>query len=54
MPMDIILTLCSNTLYMSKMDVGSSLRWLPASTMMQSHHFDSASDPEPQKQSQVV
>jgi hypothetical protein len=26
--------MCSNTLYMSNMDVGSSLRWLSASTMM--------------------
>ncbi len=45
---------CSNTLFMSKLDVGSSLRWLSASTMMYWHHFDSTSDREPQNLSQVV
>jgi hypothetical protein len=43
----------SNTLYMSNMDVGSSLRWLSVSTMILWHHFDSTSDPEPQNLSQV-
>jgi hypothetical protein len=33
MPMDSI-SMCPNTLYMSNMDVGSSLRWLSASTMI--------------------
>jgi hypothetical protein len=28
------ISMCSNTVYMSNMDVGSSLRWLSASTMM--------------------
>jgi hypothetical protein len=27
------ISMCSNTFYMSNMDVGSSLRWLSASTM---------------------
>ena len=40
MPMDSIL-MCSNTLYMSNMDAGSSLRWLSVSTMAYRHHFDS-------------
>jgi hypothetical protein len=53
MPMDSI-SLCSNTLYMPNMDVGSSLSWLSASTMMLRQHVDSTSDPEPQKLSQVV
>ena len=52
MSMDSI-SMCSNTLYMSNMDVGSSLRWLSASTTTLSHHFDSTSDPEPQNLSQV-
>ncbi len=47
MPIDNI-SMCSNTLYMSNMDVGSSLRWLSASTMMWWHHFDSTSDQESQ------
>jgi hypothetical protein len=47
MPMGSI-SMCPNTLYMSSMDVGSSLRWLLASSMTQSHHFGSTSDPEPQ------
>jgi hypothetical protein len=33
MPMDSI-SMCSNTLYMSNVDVGSSLRWLSASRMI--------------------
>ncbi len=33
MPMGSI-SMCSNTLYMTTIDVGSSLRWLSASTMM--------------------
>ncbi len=48
------ISMCSNTLYMSNMDVGSSLRWLSASTMTLCNHFDSTSDPEPQNLSQVV
>jgi hypothetical protein len=40
MPMDII-SMCSNTLYMSNVDLGSSLRWLSSPTMTLSHHFDS-------------
>jgi hypothetical protein len=44
MPMDSI-SMCSNTLYMLKMDVGSRLRWLSALTMTLYHHFDSTSDP---------
>ncbi len=52
MPMDSIL-MCSNTLYMSNIDVGSSLRCLSASAVTQSHHFDSTSDPEPKNLSQV-
>ncbi len=36
----------SNTLYMSNMDVGSSLRWMWASTIIQLNHFHSTSDPE--------
>ncbi len=38
----------SNTLYMSNVDAGSSLRLLSASTMMLWHHFDYTSNPEPQ------
>ncbi len=53
MPMDSIL-ICSNTLYRSNMDVGSSLSWLSVSTMMPWHHFDSTSDPEHQNLSQQV
>ena len=45
MPMDSI-SVCSNTLYMSNVDVGSTLRWLSPPTMTLSDHFDS-SDPEP-------
>ena len=44
--------MCSNTLYMSNTDTGSSLRWLLASTMTKCHHFDLTSDPEPQNLSQ--
>ena len=42
MPMDSI-SMCSNTLYMSNMEMerGSSFRWLSASTMIQWHQFDS-------------
>jgi hypothetical protein len=40
MPMDSI-SMCSNTLYMSNVDVGSSLSWLSDSTMTLYHHFDS-------------
>jgi hypothetical protein len=47
-------SMCSNTLYMSNMDAGSSLSWLSASTMTLCHHFDLTSDPEPQNLSQVV
>jgi hypothetical protein len=35
------------------MDVESSLRWLPASTMTKMHHFDSTSDHVPQNLRQV-
>ncbi len=44
---------CSNTLHMSNMDAGSSLRWLCALTMTQWLHFDSTSDPKPQNMIQV-
>jgi hypothetical protein len=42
--------------YMSNMDVGSSLRCLSASTVTYSHHFDSTttSDPEPQNLSLLL
>ena len=33
---------------MSKMDGGSSLSWLSASTMTYLYHFDATSEPEPQ------
>jgi hypothetical protein len=36
----------SNPLYMSNVDLGSSLRWMLASTMMKWHHFHSTSDLE--------
>jgi len=41
---------------LSHVDVGSSLRWLSASTMTKSHHFVSTSDPKPHNHnpSQVV
>ena len=43
------ISMCSNTFYMSNMEVRSSLRWPSASTMTCSHYFDdSASHPEPQ------
>jgi hypothetical protein len=53
MSMDSI-SMQSSTLHMSKMDLGSSLRWLSPSTMtlFLFHHFDSTSDPEPQILSQ--
>ena len=35
-----------NTLYMSNMNVWSSLRWILASTMMLCHQFHSTSDPD--------
>ena len=38
---------------MSRLDGGSGLRWLSASTMMQWHHFGLTYDPEPQNLSQV-
>jgi hypothetical protein len=53
MSMDSI-SMCSNTLNMSYVDVGSSLRWLSASTITLCHHFDSTSDHEPQYMTQVV
>jgi hypothetical protein len=43
MPMDSI-SISSNTLNMSNMDGGSSLRRLSASTMMLLYHFESTSD----------
>jgi len=51
--------MCSNALYMFRlikfrMDAGSSLRWLSASTMMQCHHFDSKRDNVSHNLSQVV
>ena len=52
MPMDSI-SMGSNTLHMSNVDVGSSLSWLPSSAMTLCHHFDSTSDPEPQIMSRV-
>jgi hypothetical protein len=39
--------------YLSLMDVGSSLRWLSASTMAQWHHFDFTSDPNGQNLCQL-
>ncbi len=51
MPMNSI-WMCSKTLYMSNVDVGRSLRWLPDSTTTLCHHFDSTSDLEPQNMSQ--
>jgi hypothetical protein len=45
MPMDSI-SMCSNALYMSKVDAGSSLNWLSASTLTKCYHFDSDSYPE--------
>ena len=51
MPIDSI-SIFSNTFYMSNMDAGSSLSWLSPSTMTICHHFDSASNPEPQNMSQ--
>ncbi len=53
MSMDII-PVCVNTLCMSNVDAGSSLRHLSASTMTQWHHFDSTSDHVPQNLTQVV
>jgi hypothetical protein len=53
MPMDSI-SMCSNTLYMSNVDGGSSLSWLSDSTMTLYHHFDYTSDPESQNLSQVL
>jgi hypothetical protein len=44
MPMDSI-SMRPNTIQMSKRDLGSSLSWLSASTMMLWHQFDSTSDP---------
>ncbi len=52
MPMDSI-SMYSSTLYLSKMDNGSSLRWLSASTMTKWHHFDSTSYHIPKNLSQV-
>jgi hypothetical protein len=48
--------LCTKTLYISKMDAGSSLRGLSASTMTLCHHFDSMGDPVPvpQNMTQVL
>jgi hypothetical protein len=43
----------SNTLYVSNMEAGSSLRWLSASTITKMHHFDSTSDHVSQNLSQV-
>ncbi len=40
-------------LIMSNVEVGSSLRWLSASTMTKMHHFYSTSDHVPQNLSQV-
>ncbi len=48
------ISMCSNTLYMSYVDAGSSLRWLSASTKLEWYHFDSTSDPDSQIMSQVV
>ncbi len=42
MHMDSI-SISSNNLYMSNLDVGSSLRWLSTSTMMLWHYFNSTS-----------
>jgi hypothetical protein len=44
MPIDSI-SMCLNTLYMINVEVGSSLRWLSASTLTKWHHYDSTSDP---------
>ncbi len=55
MHMDSI-SMCSNTLWISKMDGGSSLSWLSASNMTSWHHFDSTttSDSEPQNLSLLL
>ena len=55
MPTDSI-AMCSNTLYMSNMVAGSSLRWLSLSTITLYQHFESTSisDPETHNLSQVV
>ena len=52
MPVDSI-SMCSNTLYMTNVDRGSSFKWLPASSHNVLTSFDSTSDPEPQNLSQV-
>jgi hypothetical protein len=52
MPMDSI-SMCSITLYVSNMEVRSSLGWLSASHMTKMHHFDSTCDHVPQNLSKV-
>jgi hypothetical protein len=52
MPMDSI-SMFSNTLYVSNVDAGSSLRWWSASTITLCHHFDSTSDHKPQNLTKV-
>jgi hypothetical protein len=52
MPIDSI-SMCSNSLFMSNVDAGGTLRRLLASTTILCHHFDSTSDPEPQIMNQV-
>ena len=42
MPIKDSISMCSSTLWMSKMDGGSSLRWMSASTMTSWHHFISS------------
>ncbi len=44
---------CAQTLCISNMDEGSSLRWRSASTMMKWYHFDSTFDTEPKKPQEV-
>ena len=41
-------SMCSSTLYMSNMDVRSTLKWMTASTVTKWHHFHSISDAESQ------
>ncbi len=50
------ISMCSNTLQMPKMNGWSSLSWLSASNMTQTHNFDSTttSDPEPQNLSLLL
>jgi len=52
MPMEST-SMCSNTLYMSNMDVRSTLKWMTASTVTKWHHFHSISDQNPKYVAQL-